>query len=1116
LGTLPSLIDLNIPSPPLDNTMPRKNMHRSKQSTRRLGSVYGGAMIPQGFDLRSNELESNELSNQSKPPSELPSDDLTFTTARTPTTSSFHYLIKFRLKLENIFESSGEKVANSKQLQIILLTFIILVSIVCGSGMVTATTETSIVKLWTESGGRLEVESQYINKWKGTGKMITTDIQQKICTEENAKRRRLNNEKEVESVNFSEETSDGGGSVEIMIVTPKIKSTDMISNTILEEHYQLLIDIADMEICVDTKKANIVPCPDSSSSTTTNIKSFSWTKNLCSKISPPNELKEFTPFVPCNRATVFDCFKEGNFDWSSGQLSILPRLLERNDGMSQILVNDYGFVGYDKLPSIYNTDTNILHQAVTGGCYGFATKIPLMRWHESMIIGNPKKKDGQIVHADAFQSIFLLAKSDDILKREDISKNIANLVINEWKSKFVNLTYDQKLSNDQRKYKNLKISVLLSNALTDILRDTAGNNTYLTIIGVFIMIIFVVFSLMDLPCTTSKCGCGSSLMGLVGIVLVLLATISAFGFTSWLNVSFNPTSIQVLPFLALGLGVDDVFIVISCWSNSDRLGLLLKMNLKEKDLIKDPGQSSKYISKLIGRVFSRAGPSITMTSLSNFVAFLIGSMIPIPAVSSFCIQASAVVAFNYVFVMFGICIALTWFELYNIKKNDKKNTKMWQLDNKDDKHHQSRFDHCIEIYADIILHPLSKILIIVLFLIFFTLSIIYINEVKDGLDIDDIVPKGTPVQLFLDDKTTYFSSFDATIVTKEMNYPCKQKELLQFVNSLKLNKWVTYVEEPWLELYIKFMKSKNRTNNDGYIPSTDFYKGLDDWDKDIGSSLDVLSAGKTSFGVNNDGKLMFTQIKFTVDGLNSTNAYASMIKSVRNTCTNASKNGVHVFPEGIPFLFWEQYISLRSNFWQGLTFIFIALIIFIMPFVVNPIASLIIVGIISMIILECFGIMGMLDIKFSAIPAVSLLMSVGISVEFVAHFVLTFLMEFDGNQNDRVRITFLRMMPPVLQGGLSTFCSIILLAFSEFEFVRKYFFLPFLSVCVVGLINGLILLPVILSLIGPTAIEFCPTGCCCSNKETKPIRSNLAPMEEIEVQDEHDDEDEKEEESIVF
>ena len=57
--------------------------------------------------------------------------------------------------------------------------------------------------------------------------------------------------------------------------------------------------------------------------------------------------------------------------------------------------------------------------------------------------------------------------------------------------------------------------------------------------------------------------------------------------------------------------------------------------------------------------------------------------------------------------------------------------------------------------------------------------------------------------------------------------------------------------------------------------------------------------------------------------------------------------------------------------------------------------------------------LGMFNIKFSAIPAVSLLMSVGISVEFVAHFVLAFLMEFEGTRNDRVRITYIRMLPLV-------------------------------------------------------------------------------------------------------
>ena len=51
----------------------------------------------------------------------------------------------------------------------------------------------------------------------------------------------------------------------------------------------------------------------------------------------------------------------------------------------------------------------------------------------------------------------------------------------------------------------------------------------------------------------------------------------------------------------------------------------------------------------------------------------------------------------------------------------------------------------------------------------------------------------------------------------------------------------------------------------------------------------------------------------------------------------------------------------------------------------------------------------------------------------------------------------------------------------KFEFVRKYFFLPFVSVCVIGLLNGLVLLPVVLSMVGPTAVQLCPSGfdfCC--------------------------------------
>jgi len=75
------------------------------------------------------------------------------------------------------------------------------------------------------------------------------------------------------------------------------------------------------------------------------------------------------------------------------------------------------------------------------------------------------------------------------------------------------------------------------------------------------------------------------------------------------------------------------------------------------------------------------------------------------------------------------------------------------------------------------------------------------------------------------------------------------------------------------------------------------------------------------------------------------------------------------------------------------------------------------------------------------------------------------------------------MFVPVIHGGLSTLLGIVMLAFSEFDFVVKYFFVVMSALVIIGLINGclnnyffnqnislifsLALLPVLLSLIGP-------------------------------------------------
>ena len=118
---------------------------------------------------------------------------------------------------------------------------------------------------------------------------------------------------------------------------------------------------------------------------------------------------------------------------------------------------------------------------------------------------------------------------------------------------------------------------------------------------------------------------------------------------------------------------------------------------------------------------------------------------------------------------------------------------------------------------------------------------------------------------------------------------------------------MSYVSESnWFDLYVKFAQ-KNSSNlttvtDEGkdYVRPSQFYAGLSEWDADIGSALDVLSSQVSSFGYaetgissglswKDKGRLRLSKIAFTVDGLNSTKAYADMIKSVRRVCEKASK-----------------------------------------------------------------------------------------------------------------------------------------------------------------------------------------------------------------------------------
>ncbi|XP_013398571.1 protein patched homolog 1 isoform X2 [Lingula anatina] len=212
--------------------------------------------------------------------------------------------------------------------------------------------------------------------------------------------------------------------------------------------------------------------------------------------------------------------------------------------------------------------------------------------------------------------------------------------------------------------------------------------------------------------------------------------------------------------------------------------------------------------------------------------------------------------------------------------------------------------------------------------------------------------------------------------------------------------------------------------------------------------------------------ILYSQMPFYLNNMVDNQDVIATIEEIRKICDSYTNNGLAVYPSGIPFTFWEQYLHLRFYLLLalicvlGVTFLVITLVL------MNPWAGFMVVMVLAMIVVELFGFMGLIGIKLSAIPAVILIVSVGIGVEFTVHICVGFITAI-GSRNRRMRIALEHMFAPVIHGAISTLLGVAMLVGSEFDFIVRYFFNVLTALVVLGVLNGLILLPVLLSIFGP-------------------------------------------------
>lgn len=253
-----------------------------------------------------------------------------------------------------------------------------------------------------------------------------------------------------------------------------------------------------------------------------------------------------------------------------------------------------------------------------------------------------------------------------------------------------------------------------------------------------------------------------------------------------------------------------------------------------------------------------------------------------------------------------------------------------------------------------------------------------------------------------------------------------------------------------------------------------------------------------------NGKLQITKVDMKADYLQYGTDFVNIIKEVRAALLEDTelvgdredKTDGDLFPTGIPFVFWEQYVELLDHLllksiYAGavvlgtVTVLLIAMLSEtadkgIFNLVVASLHGALLVVLMCMVtMIEVYGFMGIMKIKLNAIPQVTLIMAIGVTVEFTAHILLAYLNAPNpasnpgwsfGSRKARTLQSLAKMGVPSIHGAITTFLGIVMLANADTDFIVLYYFMLYFLLVVFGIVNGLLVLPAILVLVGPGAV----------------------------------------------
>ncbi|XP_019173720.1 PREDICTED: Niemann-Pick C1 protein [Ipomoea nil] len=682
-----------------------------------------------------------------------------------------------------------------------------------------------------------------------------------------------------------------------------------------------------------------------------------------------------------------------------------------------------------------------------------------------------------------------------------------------WEKAFIQLVKDEILPMVQSK--DLTLSFSSESSVEEELKRESTADAITIVISYLVMFAYISLTLGDTPRFSSCYISSKVLLGLSGVVLVMLSVLGSVGFFSAIGVKSTLIIMEVIPFLVLAVGVDNMCILVHAVKRQS-----VELPLEGR----------------ISNALVEVGPSITLASLAEVLAFAVGSFIPMPACRVFSMFAALAVLLDFLLQVTAF-VALIAFDFLRAEDNRIDCFPCIKVSGSNGDHDigsQQRKPGLLVRYMKDVHAPILsvwgvKIVVISVFAALAMASIALCTRIEPGLEQEVVLPRDSYLQGYFSNISEYLRIGPPLyFVVKNYNYSsesgqtnqlcsinhCNSDSLLNEISRASLTPETSYIAKPaasWLDDFLVWMSPEafgccRKFTNGSFCPpddqppcsssatgickdcttcflhsdlvngrpTTEQFKEKLPWFLSALPSSDCAKGGNGAYTNNvelkgyENGVIQASAFRTFHTPLNKQVDFVNSMRAARDFASRMSDSlKMEVFPYAVFYMFFEQYLDIWRTALINLAIAIGA--VFIVCLVVNCSfwTSAIILLVLVMIVLDIMGVMAILNIQLNAVSVVNLVMSVGIAVEFCVHITHAFLIS-SGDRNQRMKEALTTMGASVFSGiTLTKLVGVLVLCFSRTEVFVVYYFQMYLALVLLGFLHGLVFLPVLLSMLGP-------------------------------------------------